>query len=235
MSGGAITAMAVVIPVHNERALLARCLAALERAVSESPLPCAVRVVLDACTDGSAEIAAQFPFPMVRIQANAVGAARRAGVDSALEGLGAWPADRVWIANTDADSAVPARWLSTQRDLADRGADVVLGTVRPDFDDLSEAHRRHWLRSHTRGAPAGNTHGANLGVRASAYLAAGGFPHLVSDEDVQLVEACKRNGAVVVASDRAEVLTSGRTVGRAPGGYADFVRMTAAGFASGGA
>lgn len=233
MSTRALAAVAVVVPVHNERALLARCLDALEAAVAESPVPCVVRIVLDRCSDGSAEIAACHPFPVVLLEANSVGRARRAGVDSALAALVALPAERVWIANTDADSVVPRDWVRVQCDLAVRGADVVLGTVRPDFDDLSAAHRRHWLRRHSRGAPAGKTYGANLGVRASSYTAVGGFGDRVLGEDVQLVEACRALGSVVVASDEAEVVTSGRTVGRAPGGYADFLRVTAESLASG--
>jgi hypothetical protein len=41
---------------------------------------------------------------------------------------------------------------------------------------------------------------------------------------VQLVDACRRLGATVVASDAAEVLTSGRFAGRTPGGYAGYLR-----------
>ena len=229
-----IGAVIIVVPVHNEAELLERCLTALGHAVAETSLPCVVRIVLDACDDESATIAAQHTFPLLALDANAVGAARAHGVASALralDGLNSLPPERIWIAGTDADSAVPANWLTTQRELADDGADVVLGSVRPDFDDLSESHREHWLRTHTHGAPNGNTHGANLGVRASTYISVGGFPSLPRDEDVQLVDACRAAGAVVVASDVAEVMTSGRLEGRAPGGYASFVREMAGHFA----
>lgn len=230
VSVSAIRAMIVVVPVRDEEALLDRCLSAVEVAVRACRLPSVVRVVLDGCTDDSASIAARHPFPVIHVEANAVGVARRAGVESALAALrvdGGVDADRIWIAGTDADSQVPPNWLRVQQELADAGADVVLGTVRPDFADLSPRHREHWLSTHPPGRPAGNTYGANLGVRASVYLAAGGFPAAPLNEDVELVDACRRLGAATVASDAAEVLTSGRSVGRAPGGYAASVRGVA--------
>lgn len=228
-----IGAVVIVVPVHNEAELLGRCLTALAAAVEETSLPCVVRIVLDACTDESASIAAQHPFTVVTADANAVGAARALGIRSALhalDGLDRLPPERIWIANTDADSVVPPSWITVQRELAEGGADMVLGAVRPDFDDLSPEHREHWVRTHPRGKPAGNTHGANLGVRASTYLAGGGFAAVESDEDVGLVDACRALGAVITATDDAEVMTSGRSEGRAPGGYAAFVKELAGRF-----
>jgi hypothetical protein len=70
-------------------------------------------------------------------------------------------------------------------------------------------------------------HGASLGIRADLYLAAGGFETVTEHEDVSLVDRCRRLGGVVVASDDAEVLTSGRTIGRTPGGYAAYLRAQA--------
>lgn len=222
-----IRAVVVVVPVHDEAALLHRCLESLVAATTAISLPCEVRIVLDACTDESAQIAARHPFPLVHTDATAVGIARGLGIAAGLSALAHVPAERVWIANTDADSAVPENWLVVQLELAAAGADVVLGTVRPDFDDLSKAHRRLWLETHIPGVPNGHTHGANLGVRASTYLAAGGVSELGEHEDVRLVEECRRLGAVIAASDAAEVITSGRFVGRTPGGYAGYLRNQA--------
>ena len=137
------------------------------------------------------------------------------------------PAKQVWIANTDADSAVPPNWIVAQCDLAAAGADVFIGTVRPDFSDLSRRHQRHWLRTHSSGTPNGHVHGASLGIRADVYVAAGGFGSVDEHEDVELVQRCRLLGARVRASDSAEVLTSGRLVGRTPGGYADYLRVQA--------
>lgn len=230
MSGGGVRAIVVVVPVHDEEALLGRSLAALGAAVGEARrqgVRCEVRIVLDSSTDASAAIAARHPFPVLVCRARCVGGARAAGIAAALEQVAAIPPSRVWIANTDADSAVPSDWLTDQRFHADRGADVYLGTVRPDFADLTPRHRRHWLDSHVRGRPNGHVHGASLGIRASRYLEVGGFADLAEHEDVDLVERCVRSGAPTAASDAAEVLTSGRHTGRTPGGYARYLREQA--------
>ncbi|MDT3346070.1 glycosyltransferase [Microbacterium aquilitoris] len=222
-------AVAVVVPVHNEAELLDDCLAALTAAIEHTRrthpgvLVSAV-VVLDACTDASARIARSWPVRTLSIDARNVGTARRQGVAALLAGL-ASPED-VWISTTDGDSVVPVAWLSHQLDLRAAGADVVLGTVRPDFADLTVEHAEHWLQTHPRGHPAGNVHGANLGLRADVYLAAGEFADLDQHEDVELVRAARAHGARVVATDGNEVITSGRFWGRTPGGYAAFVRAT---------
>ncbi|TQK18796.1 glycosyl transferase family 2 [Microbacterium sp. SLBN-154] len=229
-----MTAVAVVVPVHDEEELLAGCLASLAVAVAAAEVV-GVRVevvlVLDDCTDRSSAIAAEYEVTTVAVRAARVGAARRAGVAEALRRLEPVDLADVWIANTDADSAVPVNWLTHQLALMRAGSDVVLGTVRPDFADLAPAHVAYWRATHHRGRPAGNTHGANLGVRGSVYRAAGGFTEVPEHEDVRLVEAARALGAIVTASDVAEVTTSGRVEGRTPGGYAAFVRATAAQFA----
>jgi hypothetical protein len=224
VSATSIAAVVVVVPVHDEAALLGRCLVSLSEAIAAAGVLCVVRVVLDACSDGSAVIAARHPFPMIHVDANAVGAARVRGIESALATLSHVPPGHIWIANTDADSTVPANWIVAQLDAADVGADVVVGTVRPDFHDLTPRHRRLWLETHRPGFPNGHTHGANLGIRASTYLQAGGFAEVDEHEDVRLVDACRANGALVHATDAAEVVTSGRFFGRTPGGYAGYLR-----------
>lgn len=222
-------AMVVVVPVRDEAALLGGCLSALTAAVDAATgagIRCEVRIVLDACSDASDEVASRFGFTVLRSAAGRVGVARALGIRDAMDAVGDTPLDRVWIANTDADSRVPAGWLTHQQAIS-RVGDVCAGTVRPDFGDLSAAQRELWLRTHTRGQPNGNVHGANLGVRASTYLDAGGFAPIGEHEDVDLVARCRNLGAVVVASDEAEVLTSGRVIGRTPGGYAGFLRRQA--------
>lgn len=230
MSPAEAEAIVVVVPVRDEQLLLEKCLSALAAAVtaaSNAGIRTEVRVVLDRCTDASGQIAAAFPFPTLTSDAGRVGVARAIGVSDALQALAGIPIDRVWIANTDADSRVPTGWLTHFRTIS-RSADVCVGTVRPDFDDLSAAQRALWLRTHRSGEPNGHVHGANLGLSARAYLAAGGFASLGEHEDVDLVARCRNQGAVVVASDAAEVLTSGRRTGRTPGGYARYLREQAA-------
>ena len=230
MSGSAVGAALVVIPAHDEADLLDRCLSAVAVAARHAAargIRCEVRVVLDDCRDDSDVVAGRHPFPVLEIGARRVGAARAAGIEHGLAALAEMDARRIWIANTDADTEVPPNWITAQCAAADEGADVFVGTVRPDFDDLSPEHRRHWLRTHLPGEPNGHVHGASLGLRASAYRAAGGFDDVREHEDVFLVEACRALGATIHASDHAEVVTSGRFVGRTPGGYAGYLRQQA--------
>lgn len=221
-------AVAVVIPAHDEEALIGRCLSSVVRAVAvarerEPDLHTIVVVVLDACGDSTPAQVRRWPVEVVTITARNVGAARRAGVAHALEDAGVALSD-TWIAMTDADTVVPSNWITHQLDLGEAGIDLVLGTVRPDFADLSARHIAHWRATHHRGRPAGNVHGANLGIRASTYVEAGGMPDLVVHEDVALVRGARAIGAREHASDVHEVETSGRFTGRAPGGYAAFLR-----------
>ena len=234
----------VVVPVRNEEVLLPRALAALAVAIDalivvpQSDRPAvSVLLVLDRCTDYSARVAAHWPdFDRVEIDAGAVGVARRFGAQQALRGLGAvstaggaasvvnaHPAERIWIATTDADSAVPPNWLVTQLALARNGAELVLGTVHPD-DDLAAHELLRWEARHTIGERHPHVHGANLGVRADRYLAAGEFAPVDRDEDVLLVAALRELGVVEARTALIPVLTSGRRVGRAPAGFAGYLR-----------
>jgi hypothetical protein len=62
-------------------------------------------------------------------------------------------------------------------------------------------------------------HGANFGVSAAAYCAAGGFMPLTSSEDVALVAALRRDGASIAWSAAPRVVTSARRDFRAPRGF----------------
>jgi len=222
-----LSAMAVIIPAHNEEHLLTACLAAVDLAVfaaRDSKRQVEVWVALDSCDDKSAEIAHAAGVKAVTVDARNVGIARQAAASSALQHFAELSPEQVWLAHTDADSVVPPNWLTHQAALARKGADVVVGTVRPDFRDLSEQQTEAWWHTHMPGVANGHVHGANLGTRASAFLTAGGFQPVPLHEDVYLVEAARRAGARIEASDAAWVQTSGRQVGRAPGGYADYLK-----------
>ena len=230
MNGASIEAILVVVPIQNEERLLPRCLAALNAAVDRvtSNPGCNVDVevilVLDSCDDRSADIARRSPFHVTRIAARRVGAARAAGVQAGLRRLSHIDDRRIWLANTDADSAVPPNWLSHQLTLAESGLHLMIGTVRPDPSDLTAAQRAAWGSTHVLGEANGHVHGANLGVRADIYLAAGGFEAVTEHEDVLLVERIRATSAPEEATDECWVLTSGRSVGRTPGGYARHLR-----------
>lgn len=215
----------VVIPVHNEESSLDACLTSVRRAAARVRDRCRteVVVVLDGCTDASERIASCHDVMIVQVDERRVGAARRAGVAA----LTARARDRLWVANTDGDSTVPTDWLENQLSLADGGADVVLGNVRPDFVGLSPAHIAYWHATHPPGIALGNVHGANLGFRASVYDTVGGFDDLAQHEDVDLVRRARESGATVVATAIGTVETSSRMHGRTPGGYAEHLRGVA--------
>ncbi|WJH24909.1 glycosyltransferase [Pseudarthrobacter defluvii] len=235
--------VAVVIPVHNEEQHLKQALAAVGSAAdlleSERPgVEVQVVVVLDSCTDASPSIAAATAeadprFHILPVSFGSVGKSRRAGVNAALENVSTRPHDGntaagdpmqwVWVANTDADSSVPGRWLVRQLELAASGSDVVLGTVHPDPHGMHHELVARWHARHASTEDHPHVYGANLGVRASSYLAAGGFPGVDFDEDRALVDRLRAGGADIIATDTTRILTSGRTAGRAPKGFAAYL------------
>jgi glycosyltransferase involved in cell wall biosynthesis len=223
-----IDAIAIVVPVNNEEQSLPACIAGLRSAldharVSHPDVAVEVRFALDRCSDRSAELIRSAGHSVIESGRPGVGPARAAGVRAALAAL-ALGAERVFIACTDADSVVPAEWLTSQLELAAGGADVIVGPVRPAENDLDSARQRAWELTHRDGQARGHIHGANLGIRASTYLAVGGFSALEEHEDVDLVARAEAVGAIVRSTESHCVVTSGRLHGRTPGGYAGYLR-----------
>lgn len=228
-----VTAIAVVVPAHDERLLLPRALDALE-AARRHPALTGMRIVTvvaaDSCRDGTAELARGAGVEVVELSGRKPGAARAAGVAHALAALGTRPAD-TWIATTDADSAVPPDWLARQAGYAAAGWDAMAGTVRVErwpphaaalgarFEELYEASRPEaglpWDHPHV--------HGANLGVAAAPYLRVGGFPPLTVGEDRALVAALERGAHRVLRTADCTVVTSARLRARARGGFGDYL------------
>jgi glycosyltransferase involved in cell wall biosynthesis len=225
------------MPVHNEEEHLERALTGVEAAVAslhglQPETGVRVLVVLDSCTDTSAAIAAHFAARIswvstLAVRFGSVGRSRRAGIREVLgaaAGTNPDAAAALWLANTDADSLVPGNWLVAQAAMAAAGADAVLGSV--DIDPAGAApdlvHR--WQSRHPFREDHPHVYGANFGIRASAYLAAGGFPRHRSHEDRVLAERLKRMNFNVRATDTIRVLTSGRTHARAPHGFGGYLR-----------
>ena len=227
-----IDVMGIVVPARNEEQRLPRCLSALEAAIAgmragdEFAPRVRVVVVVDGSTDGTARVAQGWPgVEVVHSDAGRVGAARRAGVEHLLRAeAGSRTLGRVWVANTDADSAVPSDWLSAQLQHARSGVELLLGTVRPDPQELAAGLLAAWRLRHLIADGHPHVHGANFGVRGDIYLAAGGFPDVATHEDVLLSAAVRRSGGLVLSTGSHPVLTSGRTTGRAPGGMASYLR-----------
>ncbi|MCG2624306.1 glycosyltransferase [Arthrobacter sp. I2-34] len=226
--------VAVVVPARNEEAYLPRSLACLGRAVDEllrcassrtASLTASVTVVLDGCTDGSAELLAGWPgVGILEIDEGNVGMARAAGVGRALARHRGRPGS-LWLANTDADTMVPPHWLTAQLAYAATGIEMVLGTVMPDPDELSAAALDRWMRRHRLAVGHPHIHGANLGLNADLYLRAGGYRGQTVGEDRDLVARAKGLTSRWVAADDGRVVTSARTTGRAPDGFARYLAL----------
>jgi hypothetical protein len=98
--------------------------------------------------------------------------------------------------STDADSRVPVDWLVLHRTTAEAGVQALLGIVavadwsgHPPGAAVEFARTYDAWRAGVVDAVHPHVHGANLGVRGSAYLDVGGFPPVGSDEDRALVAA----------------------------------------------
>ncbi|WP_277184759.1 glycosyltransferase family 2 protein [Caballeronia sp. BR00000012568055] len=206
--------LAIVIPAHNEADHIAACVTAARRAADHHQLlgeDARVIVVLDSCSDATGETARAHGADVTSIDARNVGMARAHGAERALA-LGAR-----WLAFTDADSTVADDWLARQLDCC---ADAVCGVIGVrDWSPHTGAVREHFGRMYTDADGHRHIHGANLGVSASAYLRAGGFPPLATSEDVALVDALVRSGARIEWSAGPRVVTSARTDFRAQKGF----------------
>ena len=219
--------VAVLIPARNEEALLPRCLHSVQRArrAVAHQVTTDLVVVVDSSTDRTEQIAAEMVSThglVTCTKVGVVGAARALAASSAIARYGG-PLEHCWLANTDADCVVPEDWLSLQLSLAQRGHAAIAGII--DVDNYEE-HRptvqqmfRRTYLLHSDGTHP-HVHGANLGVRADAYLRAGGWTPKATAEDHDLWQRLQRAGERRLSDVRLKVLTSGRRVGRAPHGFA---------------
>lgn len=215
-----IDRIVVVVPAHDEQLLVGSALAALRVAAEAvAPVPVEVIVVANGCRDLTAEVARDAGATVVVLDEANVGAARAAGLDLALS---RGDVERLWLATTDADSRVPAHWLTSHLAAHAAGHDAHLGTVELD------AHERlrfgAWVDAYAAASLApgrhGHVHGASIGLTAEAYVRSGGFRPLARSEDVDLVTRLEAAGERIHWEDGAPVRTSSRLAARAPRGVA---------------
>ena len=236
----------VAIPVRDEEERIASLSYGFSR---QTHLPTAVVLLLNNCTDMTEIIARGMHLPFqIDIQtvvlpaptANA-GTARRLAMDRAVALAGP---DGI-ILTTDADAIVPPDWIALNLHALSAGADVVCGQaiIHPEEaafipahlheDDAQECFYISLLDAiadalspdpadpeprHTE-AP-----GASLAMTVSAFLRAGGVPHVPSGEDRALIKSLHRIDARIRHDPAICVTVSGRMMGRASGGMADTIR-----------
>lgn len=230
-----IRGIVVAIPARNEAPSIARALSSIRCAVEDLPasITTVTCVACDSCVDGTATAArlTQGGATEVLIVEGAwrsVGGARRAAVQAGLDSLRAAGLDleQIWIATTDADTTVGPDWLSRQLRYAETGLHAVAGVVdlRRDADltIVTEEIFKDMYQVSKHGHS--HVHGANLGVRADAYVHAGGFPILPASEDRELWNSLLASGYHCHASHRLRVSTSARLHGRVKEGFAFALR-----------
>ena len=231
-------AAVVVVPARDEEQRIAACLEAL-RAQAGVGVPWEIIVVLDDCTDATADLVAAaaarcaVPIEAVAGPGRGVGAARARGMDLACLRLHEAGAPDGLIATTDADSRVDRDWLAAMLALRDGGARAIAGLVDLDPADVAPidpdaaAHRRERAGQRLRAvraedAAAEHHHfaGASLAVTAHAYRLAGGLEPVTSLEDEAFARRLTQAGIPIVRSRAVRVRTSARAEGRAPRGLA---------------
>ncbi len=219
--------VSILIPARDEEDLLPRCLQSVleARAALADRATCDIVVAVDLSMDETYAIACSMlgsAGVAIRGQAGIVGVARAMGAKVALRRC-QQKTSKVWLANTDADCWVPRTWLTDQLAIADAGVEAVAGTIDVDSFEEHDANVPQRFRSTELLNPDGShphVHGANLGVRADAYLRAGGWANLRTAEDHDLWARLHASGARTLSPSHLRVLTSGRRVGRAPMGFA---------------
>lgn len=249
-----IGAVAVVVPARDEEDGIEACLLSVRRALETLPgtVESVLTVVLDRCVDSTPHrvdtLIADWPGavslrvvataghrvaragsggePVHIVAGSGVGALRDLGVRDALDRLRPRSAGSVWLLHTDADTTVPPDWALAHLELAAAGVAGVAGMAELTDGLSSFAARRHdqLVLAGTHGDRHRHVYGANLGVRADAYLDVGGFTPDGPGEDHGLWEALGTAGHLLRQPTGLRVRTSSRTSGRASGGLADLLR-----------
>jgi hypothetical protein len=185
-----------------------------------------VVLAADSCDDNTVAVAREIlgdSGVVVETSTGVVGCVRALAAKTALNRFQG-SLSRMWLANTDADCEVPADWLLRHLEAAQSGFAASAGIVDVDsFEEHSPWVERLFRLTyliHADGTHS-HVHGANLGVRADAYLSAGGWSDLKTGEDHNLWRRLRIGGHTLRSDTGLEVLTSGRRVGRAPSGFAE--------------
>jgi glycosyltransferase involved in cell wall biosynthesis len=219
--------ISVLVPARDEELLLPRCLLSIQRARMRLPVDVTSDVIIvdDGSSDSTRAIAErmlQNRGIVVSIDDGVVGKARSFAAETAIARY-TGPTHLHWLANTDADCCVPETWLLDQLSVAATNVEVIAGIVGVDSfsehgPEVADRFRASY-RIHADGTHP-HVHGANFGVRADAYVRAGGWSPLPTAEDHDLWKRLDKVGSLRASLECVKVITSGRRIGRAPLGFA---------------
>lgn len=234
----------VVIPARDEEERIGACLAALRNQREVSPGTWEIILVLDSCTDATAERIADAQSlpggPALQVVAgNGLGAggARATGMDLAAGRLEATGRLNGLIATTDADSRVAPDWLARQLEATAAGAAAIGGLILLDpaesqalaTETIAKRSWEHEARLSALSADGPTQHpffgGASIGITADAYRRVGGMKPVEALEDEALARALRAEDIVIHRLNSVRVITSARIEGRASLGLAHNLRL----------
>jgi glycosyltransferase involved in cell wall biosynthesis len=191
--------ISLIIPAHNEEALLGDTLRILRASAEELGEPFEIIVVDDASTDRTIEIARSQGATVVSTDRRQIGASRNVGATASKGEV---------LIFVDADTHVPAETLRAALRAIRAGAVGGGARLRPDAGTpfwlahlavLTVAFMRllRWAA------------GCFIFVRRDAFAAVGGFDErYYATEEIVLSRALKKRGRFVILSE--SVVTSGR-------------------------
>ncbi len=228
----------VVIPARDEEQQIASCLSALA-AQTVAGDAFETILVIDACVDATAHVAAQtasslgLAVTLIDGPGRGAGAARRAGMDLAAARLLDRGLDDGLIACTDADSRPDPDWLACQLEHVRAGAHAIAGLIELDPAESARlppdvlrrrerdaAQRLGRLRDSDPTAAHHHFAGASMAVTAAVYRAVGGLEPVAGLEDASFATRLAGRGISILRATDVRVRTSARSVGRAPRGLA---------------
>ncbi len=191
--------VSIIVPAHNEEALLGATLTALRDAAAALGEPHEIIVVDDTSTDRTSEIARAHGARVVSVDVHHIAAARNAGARAA---------QGAYFVFVDADTIVPPRMLraaveTLRRGAAGGGSSAVFEPSAPRWARRAIAFAAFVMRL-AQWAP-----GCFFFAERTAFERAGGFDErYFASEEIHLSRAMKRVGRFVVLRD--SVVTSAR-------------------------
>jgi glucosyl-3-phosphoglycerate synthase len=230
----------VVVPARDEQDLIASSLRALAAQTGIEMHEYEVLLVLDHCTDATADRARQVAdaHPLFRLHlldgpGLGSGHARRVGMDAACERLTGLGRPEGLIASTDADTVVAHDWLFVQLDATEHGARAIGGRIELGPGSLPQSVVRwHSERGSSRHQKLmadpdqlGATEhwqfsGASLALTAETYARVGGLEPRATLEDESLEQVLRKERIPIERLLSVHATTSSRLDGRATQGLA---------------